>query len=552
VHYLLRHAVPITFVAIFLALATVALDKPGYYYDEVIFVPVSLRVLGECDVDAAVTVQLGCLPLMQTLGYVGAVKAWLHAPLFATFGVNVWTVRLPSILLAAMAMLMLWSFVRRELGGAWAALLLALLATDPVLLNHARLDWGPQMIALFMRVLSLIALWRWLQTGRMHWLVLLCASFLIGFVDKLNFVWVIAAWMAAAVLVAGRLVGDRLRTGWPWQPALAAATMALLLWGLFTLVRSAAALDIVGDSNTLSLSAQAVKVWQLFAATFSGLSVLNWVFGVDVPVTSAFNILALVQFVVAVILLAIWRPWTPARRLLAFLTAASAFLVMAIAATRQVSGTHHLVAVWPLPALHLVMLLAIASQHLGETARTPGRGFRLAVATSGAILWGSVLAWNIAMDLRYVDTWSNDRDFRPLFDPAIAKLGERLDELGVDRVISVDWGLHQPLVTLADRRRAARYREWTWRLIDAADMERDDLRRAVSANLPGKRVAFVLHAPKYTVFSGARARLDRLLERDRPCQRDEETIVNSAGRPLYTVVIADYRDCGTTVRPPGS
>jgi len=206
VTFILRYAVLLAFAGIFLVLATVALDKPGYYYDEVAFVPAALRVLGRCDVDATVTMQVGeCFPLMQTLGYVGAVKAWAHAPIFAIFGINVWTVRLPSIVLMAVAILFLGVFIRRELGTAWAALLLALLCTDPVILNHARLDWGPQVIAAFMRVLSLIALWRWLQTGTTRWLLILCAAFLTGFVDKLNFIWVIAAWTAAGAIVCGRL-----------------------------------------------------------------------------------------------------------------------------------------------------------------------------------------------------------------------------------------------------------------------------------------------------------------------------------------------------------
>ena len=542
-HYLLRFAIPLVFVGIFLALATVALDKPGYYYDEVIFVPVSLRALGQCEVDAAVTTQVGCFPLMQTLGYVGAVKAWLTAPLLAVFGASIWTVRLPAILVCALALLVLWSFVRRELGAAWAALLLALLATDPVILNHARLDWGPQMIAVLMRILSLVALWRWLQTGRKRWLIILCASFLVGFVDKLNFVWVIGAWLAAAALVAGRVALERLHTGRPWQPLIAGVTAALLVWGMVTLVRRAAQLDILGDAESLSLSAQLLKVWNLYAATFSGMSVINWVFGADVPVTIAFNILLIAQLVTAVALLAVWRPWTPARRLLAFLTAATAFLVIAIAATRQVGGSHHLLTIWPLPSLHLVTLLAIATQHLG-TERARGMAFRATIATVGAIVWGALIAWHIAMDIRYVDTWQNDRDYRPLFDPAIAKLGKRLDDLGVDRVISIDWGLHQTLVTLADRKRAPDYREWTWRLIDSAsDLERDDLRRAVEQHLSGKRVAFVLHASGFEVFEGARRRLDALLARDKPCATSEDRFVNAAGKPLFTIVLADYKSC---------
>jgi hypothetical protein len=537
-----RLAAPLAFLAVFVALATVALDKPGYYYDEVIYVPVALRALGQCDVDAAVTMQVGCFPLMQTLGYVGAVKAWLSAPLFAVLGVNVWTIRLLPIAICALAMLVVWAFVRRELGLAWAALLMALLVTDPVILNHARLDWGPQMIALLMRVLSLAALWRWLQTGRKRWLVILCAAFLVGFFDKLNFIWVIGAWVAAAAVVAGRLALERLRAGRPWQPLIAGITVVLLTWGTVTLVRRAAQLDILGDAQTLSLWAQIVKVWDLYAATFSGMSVIQWVFGADVPVTSAFNILLLVQLATAIALLAIARPWSPARRMLAFLTAATAFLLLAIAATRQVGGSHHLVTLWPMPQLHLITLLAICTQHLGSE-RERGMAFRATIATAGAVVWGALLAWNIAMDLRYVDTWRYDLDYRPLFDPAVARLDRRLDQLNAERVISVDWGLHQPLVTMAEPGRAARYREWSWRLIDASDLEREDLRREVAQHVTGKRVAFVLHEPGFTVFDGARKRLDALLSRYKPCETSEERFANAAGRPLFTIVVADYRKC---------
>lgn len=544
---LFRYAVPLSFVVVFVLLATLALDKPGYYYDEVIHVPVALRALGQCDVDAAVTMQAGCFPLMQTLGYVGALKAWLTAPIIAIFGINVWTVRLPPIALGALTLLLLWSFARRELGAAWAALLLALLVTDPVLLNHARLDWGPQMIALFLRVTALVALLRWLQTGRTHWLALVCVCFLLGFIDKINFVWVIGAWIAAAATVMGREALHRLRRGAPWQPVLAGVTLALLLWGGVTLVRRAAGLDILGDGHTLTLGAQLVKVWDLYAVTFSGMSVVNWVFGTDVLVTSAFNVLLLAQLVTAIVLLAWCRPWSPARRFLAFLTAATLYLVLAIAATRQVGGSHHLFTLWPMPTLHLVALVAVAAQHLG-TERGRGMALRASVALTGVIAGAALLAWNVAMDLRYIDVWRNDRDFRPLFDPAIANLGKRLDTLAPDRVVAVDWGLHQPLVTLEGRERAATYREWTWRLIDAkGSVAGSDMQRVIAQDLAGKRVAFVLHGPGYTVFDGVRARLDALLAGTRPCSTEEEGFVNAAGKTIYTIVMADYASC--TPRP---
>jgi hypothetical protein len=538
VTFLLRYAVLLAFVGVFVVLATVALDKPGYYYDEVSFVPAALRVLGRCDVDAAVTIQAGeCFPLMQTLGYVGAVKAWAHAPLFAAFGVNVWTVRLPSILLVAVAILLLGIFVRRELGTVWAALLLALLATDPVILNHARLDWGPQAIAAFLRIVALIAMWRWLTTGTKRWLLILCVAFVAGFVDKLNFLWVIVAFTAAAAAVCGRVAWMHLRTR-RWQPLIAGVTLALLAFGTLTLVRRVVQLDVVGDAGTLTLAQQLAKVWNLYAATFSGMSVIHRVFGADMPVTSAFNVLLIVQLVSAVVLLAVWRPWSPARRFLAFLTASTAFLAVAIFATRQVAESHHLLMLWPLPALHLVTLVAISTQHLG-TERGRGMGLRATLATAGAIVWGALVAWNVAMDIRYVDVWSHDRDYRPLFDPAIARLDRRLEELGAERVVSVDWGLHQPLVTLSEPANANRYREWSWRLRDAGDASREGLRQ----DLAGKRVAFVLHPPGFSVFEGVRRRLDALLAYAEPCSVEEERFVNAAGKPLYAIVIADYKSC---------
>jgi len=543
VRTLLRYSVPLSLVTVFVLLATIALDKPGYYYDEVIHIPVAMRALGDCEVDAAVTSEIGCFPLMQTLGYVGAVKAWLAAPIIAAFGTNVWSVRLPPILIGALTLAILWSFARRELGVTWAALLLLLLAGDPVLLNHARLDWGPQMIALLLRVTSLVAVVRWLQTGRAHWLALVCASFLVGVVDKVSFVWVIGAWVAAVATVMGPMAWGRLRAGAPWQPLLAAITLALFAWALATLVRRAAGLDILGDAQTLTWSGQLAKVWNLYAGTFSGLSVIGWVFGAAVPTTAAFNVLLLAQLAAAVVLLAWCRPWTPARRLLALLTAATVYLLLAIALTRQVGGSHHLFTLWPMPTLHLVTLVAVAAQHLG-TERGRGMVLRSTIAIAGIAAGGALLAWNVAMDLRYADIWRNDRDFQPLFDPAITKLGTRLDELAPDRVISADWGLHQPLVTLAGRERAPRYREWTWRLIDASDnLGRDDVQRAIARDVTGKRVAFVLHGEGYTTFAGAHARLAALLAATHPCHTNEEGFANAAGRTIYTIVLADYASC---------
>ena len=153
---------------------------------------------------------------MQTLGYVGAVKAWLHAPLFAVFGINVWTVRLPSILLAAATLVLL---LARSCGASWAArgrsLLLALLATDPVFAQPraARLgtadDRGVHARAVADRAVAMAP-----DGTQAFWLATLCVASAARFFDKLNFLWVIVALVGAAALVSpGALRSSGCATG---------------------------------------------------------------------------------------------------------------------------------------------------------------------------------------------------------------------------------------------------------------------------------------------------------------------------------------------------
>jgi hypothetical protein len=40
-----------------------------------------------------------------------------------------------------------------------------------------------------------------------------------------------------------------------------------------------------------------------------------------------------------------------------------------------------------------------------------------------------------------------------------------------------------------------------------------------------------------------RKRLDALLAYDKPCNVKEEGFVNAAGKPLYAIVVADYKSC---------
>jgi hypothetical protein len=112
-------------------------------------------------------------------------------------------------------------------------------------------------------------------------------------------------------------------------------------------------------------------------------------------------------------------------------------------------------------------------------------------------------------------------------------------------VIAVDRGLHAPLVTLASRDRAPALRDWT-QMLETPAQDDGELRTQVARHLAGKRVAFVLRAPPSDDVTDAQRNLAALLERTGPCRVSAEAPVSVAGKPLYLIAVADYRNCAPT------
>jgi 4-amino-4-deoxy-L-arabinose transferase-like glycosyltransferase len=83
----------------------------------------------------------GAVPVF-IMPYLGALKAWLHLPIFALFGVSAVTIRLPVILFAAVTLLIIAQFLRAKLGGVWSGIAVWIMAVDPENILPSRVDWG--------------------------------------------------------------------------------------------------------------------------------------------------------------------------------------------------------------------------------------------------------------------------------------------------------------------------------------------------------------------------------------------------------------------------
>src|SRR6266480_4457933 len=134
----LADGMAIASACLFTFLAAYRIQLPGLYYDEVNFVNASQ---GAPD-NTFIYMKLGSVPLL-IMPYLGALKAWIYAPVFHLFGVSPLTVRLPAILLAAVTLLIFYYAIRDALGLIWAVVTIWIMAVDPANLFPSRLDWGP-------------------------------------------------------------------------------------------------------------------------------------------------------------------------------------------------------------------------------------------------------------------------------------------------------------------------------------------------------------------------------------------------------------------------
>src|SRR5262245_8789883 len=196
-------ALRFTIIAAFVLTASYWIERPGLSYDEVLFVNASLGGIDGEFIHARVW----HVPVLL-MTYIGALKSWLHAPVFALFGVSPASIRMPSVIISAGTIYLL-SRLGELLFGRKAGLLLpAVLVTDPAFTIASRFDWGPAVLMSFFKAAALLVLFRWLlePSAAKLWTLVLILS--LGFFDKFNFIWfVLALTLATAVVYRREVMG---------------------------------------------------------------------------------------------------------------------------------------------------------------------------------------------------------------------------------------------------------------------------------------------------------------------------------------------------------
>jgi len=431
----------------------------GLQYDEALFVNAAI----DRDTTQFVTVRWGLVPIML-MDYIGALKAWLYAPVFAIFGTSIESIRIPMILLFAVTVLLAARFVWVRTR-PWAAVIaVALLVTEPAFTIMSRNDWGPVMIPAFLRVVLLVVLVAVVTTRRRRWLVALVVVVAAGIFNKLDF-----------GISAGALIGAALIAFLPeWRSLLLARPLRTLLAAgslVVVVLLSVVLLYLPAQSRTSSFEGTFLERinqrFQLVGATFDGGTLAGYMTRGELAVGSlaiplSLGVLAVVGAAAVAAIIA-RRPTDlslaisggpaviGAGRMTAFLVLAGAFTMCGLIVVGQVSGPHHAAAMWPLPWLAVATGLAF----LAELVRSRRLARPIAVGAlglAGALALGMV-ATQVAAHLSFVRVLTETSDRPPIWTFDTEDASDVVDALGGEAgpVIFADWGLANQLIAYDDR-----------------------------------------------------------------------------------------------------
>lgn len=454
-------------LTLFLAAACYRLDRPGVYADEALFVGAAYQMTGECTIDAQVSKSVKCVPTYLRPPYLGVAKAALQAPIFAVFGSGPVPLRLPMILLTAVGLFGLFVFLQRQWSSVPALITLTLLALDPIFIYHIRFDWGPAAIALFCRLALAICTLKWLQNGQMWALKAAVFFALLGLYDKLNFIWVLGALLLAVVICAPRLLLQRIAAREARAPLMVALIGFAIMILLFVL--PALSLPLPSTDQPLIWQAQWQNFWGQYAQVFSGGSLLPWIFKFPASSHPWPEYLLCFQGICAV---ALSLPLTLHSQnragqesnlvsLISVYRGLSVYLfgmVLLMMATKQFSGSHHLIMLWPAPHLHLLLSSYLLVLRIWPTAwNVSAKKAGYAGLTLVAALYCAVF---VPMHIALIKGWQDQYSYRGVMDPAIYELAAFLSTREEALIAPADWGLNENLVSLVAQPQRARLKRW--------------------------------------------------------------------------------------------
>lgn len=470
------------------------IGKPGPYYDELLFVNGARHDSPDNTMQIA---KVGRIPVML-IPYIGALKAYLYYPVFRIFGIDLWTIRTPVILITALSLLLIFLLLRKIFSPGFALVTLTILAFDPSLIYMTRLDYGPNALELFLKCLSAFFFYRYFLEGKslasLAW-GLFCLA--LGIFNKLNFIWYANSLFALTFLFKFSAIKTAVlqRDFRALRPYLMIVTafFVFVLW-LLTINKLYGVLNSFSSgsaSYSMDLKLSALRKIPV------GTNYLDVLYGE--PETQ-WTRMQLILYLVVIFCAGLVQLFFPGNSFVKanrgkwiFLVLMILFHIVQIFITREAVGAWHSFTIYPFfPILLVCSVLSIGSLFI-----VPAEGKLISL-----VLIAGILAYNGNTISRYFRMFGT-RTARMQFSEKATDL-VKITKAHKGNCVSIDWGLHNILI--AGDGKKGKYTELTPFFMQ--DPMPDQKEWIKSAIIEDTMTLFITHPPGKELIPDVTRRFD--------------------------------------------
>lgn len=472
------------------------------------------------------------VPLM-VMTYLGALKSWIYALLYAIWTPSVWSLRLPPVIIgtATIGIFALLCTKASKLPLVALAGVL-LLATDPSFFLTTVFDWGPVAFQHLFLVSGTLLVLHFAHTQSTKALAAGFACFGFGLWDKALLSWSLFGLGVAVLLVFWK----EFRRLFTVRRAAIAVLSFLLAGAPLVLYNIRHGLKTFRGNAKIDFSEVAPK-WLHVKSTMDGSALFGYLVreeweerkieptgGLPKASLDLRNLAgerrygyAYWLFLASLAAIPLW--WRQSHRTVLFSTVFLAAAWLLMAATHDAGATaHHVVLLWPFPQL-------IAAVAIGSLAN---RG-RIWMAAAGLIL-GVVATQNLLVLNQYY-TQATRVCGGTAWTDAIIPLRDAVKEAKPQAINLLGWGTEFTLIML--EKGALPLRNAAAHVNDENPSEDD--RRAIEAILAEPNALFVAHTPELEIQQGVAKRFDTQAAHFGYSRQQVQTISDRCGRPTFEV-----------------